>query len=48
VLLTNQALCCLNLKVVEAYQQAIEACDIALKLDPENLKGLYRRGLAYK
>ena len=44
-LLTNAALCHLNLK---QYLEAINVCNMALDVDADNLKGLYRRGLAFK
>lgn len=47
-LLTNSALCYLNAKDEESYNKAVEVSTKALVIDPENLKALYRRGLAYK
>jgi len=42
--------CCLNLAAckqkLEKYDEAIAACDVALELDPQNVKGLYRRAEA--
>jgi len=40
----NLALCCLHL---EKNLSAMEACDHALKIDPMNCKGLYRRAMAH-
>jgi tetratricopeptide (TPR) repeat protein len=48
VLLTNSAACNLAIKDIPAYESAIACCDKALAIDSDNLKGLYRRGLAYK
>lgn len=48
-LLTSQ--CYLNLAAAflkrEHYQKAIEHCTSALEVDPQNVKGLFRRGQAY-
>lgn len=44
----NAAFASINLKQVETYDQAINYCDKALAIDPKNVKGLYRRGLAKK
>lgn len=42
--------CCLNLAAckqkLEKYEEAVVACDVALELDPMNVKGLYRRAEA--
>lgn len=42
--------CCLNLAAckqrLEKYDEAIVACDSALEIDPNNVKGLYRRAEA--
>mmetsp|Transcript_100278 Transcript_100278/g.281701 ORF Transcript_100278/g.281701 Transcript_100278/m.281701 type:complete len:476 (+) Transcript_100278:113-1540(+) len=42
--------CCLNLATckqkLEKYDEAIVACDVALDLDPDNVKALYRRAEA--
>jgi len=42
--------CCLNLAAckqkLEKYEEAVVACDVALELDPENVKALYRRAEA--
>lgn len=42
--------CCLNLAAckqkLEKYDEAILACNVALELDPENVKALYRRAEA--
>jgi len=40
----NLSLCCLRL---EKNLSAMEACDHALKIDPTNCKGLYRRAMAH-
>ncbi|NXA07936.1 TOM34 protein, partial [Sapayoa aenigma] len=42
---TNRALCYLTLK---QYQEAAQDCTEALKLDPKNVKALYRRAQALK
>ncbi|NXT83759.1 TOM34 protein, partial [Zapornia atra] len=42
---TNRALCYLTLK---QYQEAVQDCTEALKLDPKNIKALYRRAQASK
>lgn len=39
----NIALCLIKLK---KYEMAIGACDVALAIDPTNVKGLFRRGTA--
>lgn len=42
--------CCLNLAAckqkLEKYEEAIKACDVALELDPNSVKALYRRAEA--
>uniref|UniRef100_A0A8C8EBI9 TOM34 protein n=1 Tax=Otus sunia TaxID=257818 RepID=A0A8C8EBI9_9STRI len=42
---TNRALCYLALK---QYQEAVQDCSEALRLDPKNVKALYRRAQALK
>ncbi|GAB0197260.1 mitochondrial import receptor subunit TOM34 [Grus japonensis] len=42
---TNRALCYLNLK---QYKEAVQDCTEALRLDPTNVKALYRRAQALK
>ncbi|XP_062498224.1 mitochondrial import receptor subunit TOM34 [Pezoporus occidentalis] len=42
---TNRALCYLTLK---QYKEAVEDCTEALRLDPKNVKALYRRAQALK
>ncbi|NWT00393.1 TOM34 protein, partial [Mionectes macconnelli] len=42
---TNRALCYLTLK---QYKEAAQDCTEALKLDPKNVKALYRRAQAFK
>ncbi|NXP56719.1 TOM34 protein, partial [Heliornis fulica] len=42
---TNRALCYLALK---QYKDAVQDCTEALKLDPKNVKALYRRAQAFK
>ncbi|NXS13051.1 TOM34 protein, partial [Neodrepanis coruscans] len=42
---TNRALCYLTLK---QYKEAAQDCTEALKLDPKNVKALYRRAQALK
>ncbi|XP_043946010.1 mitochondrial import receptor subunit TOM34 [Protopterus annectens] len=42
---TNRALCYLSLK---QYRAVVEDCKEALRLDPKNVKGLYRRAQALK
>ncbi|NXB03568.1 TOM34 protein, partial [Cnemophilus loriae] len=42
---TNRALCYLALK---QYKEAAQDCTEALKLDPKNVKALYRRAQALK
>ncbi|NXH10747.1 TOM34 protein, partial [Bucco capensis] len=42
---TNRALCYLTLK---QYKEAVQDCTEALRLDPENVKALYRRAQALK
>ncbi|NXI36438.1 TOM34 protein, partial [Galbula dea] len=42
---TNRALCYLTLK---QYKEAVQDCTEALKLDPKNVKALYRRAQALK
>jgi len=42
--LLNMALAHLKLN---KHQKALDECNQVLKLDPENLKGIYRRGLAH-
>uniref|UniRef100_U3JS57 Uncharacterized protein n=1 Tax=Ficedula albicollis TaxID=59894 RepID=U3JS57_FICAL len=42
---TNRALCYLALK---QYKEAAQDCTEALKLDPKNVKALYRRAQAFK
>ncbi|NXJ79619.1 TOM34 protein, partial [Trogon melanurus] len=42
---TNRALCYLSLK---QYQDAVQDCTEALRLDPKNVKALYRRAQAFK
>ncbi|KFP38851.1 Mitochondrial import receptor subunit TOM34, partial [Chlamydotis macqueenii] len=42
---TNRALCYLALK---QYKEAVQDCTEALKLDPKNVKALYRRAQALK
>ncbi|NXC71061.1 TOM34 protein, partial [Anhinga anhinga] len=42
---TNRALCYLTLK---QYKEAVQDCTDALRLDPKNVKALYRRALALK
>ncbi|NWR59257.1 TOM34 protein, partial [Bucorvus abyssinicus] len=42
---TNRALCYLALK---QYKEAVQDCTEALRLDPENVKGLYRRAQGLK
>uniref|UniRef100_A0A8C0IAH5 Translocase of outer mitochondrial membrane 34 n=1 Tax=Bubo bubo TaxID=30461 RepID=A0A8C0IAH5_BUBBB len=42
---TNRALCYLALK---QYKEAVQDCSEALKLDPKNVKALYRRAQALK
>ncbi|KFQ20274.1 Mitochondrial import receptor subunit TOM34, partial [Mesitornis unicolor] len=42
---TNRALCYLNLK---QYKEAVQDCTEALRLDPKNVKALYRRAQALK
>eukprot|EP01027_Heterolobosea_sp_BB2_P020451 GEZU01029177.1.p1 GENE.GEZU01029177.1~~GEZU01029177.1.p1 ORF type:complete len:315 (-),score=151.96 GEZU01029177.1:99-1043(-) len=44
VCLLNAAMCHLKLK---EYKNAIESCTKALKIDPNSVKALYRRGVAY-
>eukprot|EP00434_Breviolum_minutum_P030828 symbB.v1.2.027260.t1/scaffold2784.1/size70482/1 len=43
----HRALCALNLAAckqkLDKFDEAIAACDAALELDPDNVKGLYRR-----
>lgn len=48
ICLINAALAHINIKKVDQYEEAILACDKALSIDPENIKGLYRRALARK
>lgn len=42
--------CCLNLAAckqkLEKYEETVAACDVALELDPRNVKALYRRAEA--
>jgi tetratricopeptide (TPR) repeat protein len=40
----NIALCYIKL---EQYYDAIANCDLALEIDPKNVKAIYRKGLAY-
>lgn len=47
-ILTNTSLCGVNMKTVDSYEDAIKVATKALDIEPDNLKGLYRRGLAYK
>ncbi|NXV23793.1 TOM34 protein, partial [Cepphus grylle] len=42
---TNRALCYLTLK---QYKEAVQDCTEALRLDPKNVKALYRRAQALK
>ncbi|NWY54751.1 TOM34 protein, partial [Chionis minor] len=42
---TNRALCYLTLK---QYKEAVQDCTEALRLDPKNVKALYRRAQAFK
>ncbi|KFZ69502.1 Mitochondrial import receptor subunit TOM34, partial [Podiceps cristatus] len=42
---TNRALCYLTLK---QYKEAVQDCTEALRLDPKNIKALYRRAQALK
>ncbi|KFP26245.1 Mitochondrial import receptor subunit TOM34, partial [Colius striatus] len=42
---TNRALCYLSLK---QYKEAVQDCTEALRLDPKNVKALYRRAQALK
>ncbi|NXR08612.1 TOM34 protein, partial [Semnornis frantzii] len=42
---TNRALCYLSLK---QYKEAVQDCTEALRLDPKNIKALYRRAQALK
>lgn len=48
VCLINAALACINIKDLGRYEEGIGYCDKALSVDGDNIKGLYRRGLARK
>lgn len=48
VCLINAALAYINLKKLEKYDDAMKCCDKALSIDTQNIKGLYRRGVAMK
>lgn len=46
--LINAALACINMKKLQKYDEAVGYCGKALSIDSDNIKGLYRRGLARK
>lgn len=48
ILNINAAFAALNQKTKDAYQLAEQFCNVALEIDSNNQKGLYRRALANK